>query len=161
MTPPRSRIQAEIRQTKPFASRSQEAVLALLRTTDRVRRVITEQLAPFEVTPQQYNVLRILRGAGPDGLPTLEIADRMIEDAPGITRLLDRLEAKHLVSRERCPSDRRQVTCRISRTGLKLLAEVDRLVNESDEILGAHLDERELRQLIDLLDKIRAGIDPI
>jgi DNA-binding MarR family transcriptional regulator len=153
-----SRIQAEIRQSRPFASRSQEAVIALLRTTDRVRRLIAEQLAPFEVTPQQYNVLRILRGAGPEGLPTLEIADRMIEDAPGITRLIDRLEAKSMVSRERCPTDRRQVTCRIGKPGLKLLAEVDQMVAESDEILGAHLNKQELERLIALLDKIRAGL---
>jgi len=155
-----SRIQAEIRQTRPFASRSQEAVVALLRTADRVRREIADRLAPFEVTPQQYNVLRILRGAGSEGLPTLEIAERMIEDAPGITRLIDRLEAKALVSRERCPTDRRQVTCRVSRAGLKLLADVDRVVTEGDEVLGDHLSERELDRLLDLLDKIRAGLAP-
>jgi DNA-binding MarR family transcriptional regulator len=155
-----SRLQREIRQTRPFGSVAQEALLALIRTTDRVKRVGAERIAPHGVTVQQYNVLRILRGAGPEGLPTLEIADRMLEQAPGITRLLDRLEAKRLVARERCPTDRRQVTCRITRTGLSLLEKLDPIVNEADEIVGASLTQRELEQLITLLDRIRAGIPP-
>ena len=134
------------------------AVAALFRTTDRVRREIAQRLAPFEVTPQQYNVLRILRGAGPDGLATLEIAERMVEDAPGITRLLDRLEAKSLVSRERAPTDRRQLICRINRKGLQLLADVDRKARESEDVLGGVLTEQDLKRLVELLDQIRAGL---
>ena len=94
-----SRIQAEIKQKKPFRSRQQEAGLALLRTADVVRRRIARVIEPHGVTLQQYNVLRILGGAGKEGMPTLEIAGRMIERTPGITRLLDRLEAKRLVRR--------------------------------------------------------------
>ncbi len=101
-----SRLQEEIKQTKPFRSVSQEAMIGLFRTTDMLRRRASTLLDPEGITPQQYNVLRILRGAGTEGLPTLEIASRMIEQAPGITRLLDRLETKRLVSRERCPEDR-------------------------------------------------------
>jgi len=71
-------------------------------------------------------VLRILRGAGQQGTPTLEIADRMIQKNPGITRLLDKLEAKHLVRRKRCPEDRRQVLCWITEAGLRLLADLDK-----------------------------------
>src|SRR4030095_9165523 len=110
-----SPLQREIRQAKPFRSRGQQVVVALLRTADLVRRVVGRVLEPYDITPQQYNVLRILRGAGDRGLPTLEIGERMIEQTPGITRLLDRLEAKELVRRERCREDRRA-----GRSGVRL-----------------------------------------
>src|SRR5437867_4356503 len=97
-----SAIERELKQTRPFPSRRQEAAVALLRTADRLRHLLTRWLEPAGITAQQYNVLRILRGALPGPLPTLEIAERMIERTPGITRLLDRLEAKRLVGRERC-----------------------------------------------------------
>ena len=152
-----SRIQQEIKQTRPFRSTAQEAGIALLRTTDLVRRRMSAVLEAEDVTVQQYNVLRILRGAGTDGLPTLEIAERMIEQAPGITRLLDRLEAKGLVSRERCPTDRRQVTCRIAKPGLTLLAALDPIVDALDDSMLGNLTRTELKQLIHLLDRIRAA----
>src|SRR6185503_4447948 len=116
-----SAVQREIRQTRPFRSRSQEGVIALLRTVDLVRRRLTSVVDEHGITLQQYNVLRILRGAGAQGLPTLDIAERMIEHAPGVTRLLDRLEAKDLVRRERRRQDRRQVFCYATPTALKLL----------------------------------------
>ncbi|HZJ72423.1 MAG TPA: MarR family transcriptional regulator, partial [Planctomycetota bacterium] len=100
-------LQREIRQTRPFPSVEAEAVVGLMRTADVVKRGLARVVEPRGLTLQQYNVLRILRGAGPEGLPTLEIAGRMIEQAPGVTRLLDRLEAKNLVQRARCPRDRR------------------------------------------------------
>lgn len=159
MAPSRSRIQGEIGQTRPFGSRAEEAFAALLRTTDRVRRVSADRIAPHGVTLQQYNVLRILRGAGEDGLPTLEIANRMMEQAPGITRLIDRLEAKRLVARQRDGADRRQVTCRITAAGRARLARLDPLVQASDALVGRSLTQRELGQLIGLLDRIRAGLD--
>ncbi len=112
---------------------------------------------PEDVTPQQYNVLRILRGAGDAGLPTLEIAERMIEQAPGVTRLLDRLEAKSLVRRERCARDRRQVLCYITADGTKLLARLDGPIDEADEAAMAGLTESETKTLIRLLDKVRAA----
>lgn len=154
---PASRIQQEIKQTRPFRSTAQEAGIALLRTTDLVRRRMSVVLEAEGVTVQQYNVLRILRGAGPEGLPTLEIAERMIEQAPGITRLLDRLEAKGLVSRERCPTDRRQVTCRIAKPGLALLSALDPIVDVLDDSMLGNLSRAELQQLIHLLDRIRAA----
>ena len=89
-----SALQREIRQRRPFQSAGHEAVLGLLRTADLVRRLGTALVEPYGITLQQFNVLRILRGAGGDGLPTLEVASRMIEQTPGVTRLLDRLEAK-------------------------------------------------------------------
>jgi DNA-binding MarR family transcriptional regulator len=154
----RSRLQQEIKQKKPFRSVSQEAVIGLFRTTDVLRRHTTAVLEPERITPQQYNVLRILRGAGTDGLPTLEIATRMIEQAPGITRLLDRLEAKRWVSRERCPEDRRRVTCRISESGLALLASLDDVVDDAADSTLLQLSQAEQRQLVGLLDKVRAGL---
>ncbi len=154
-----SQIQREIKQTKPFASRSQEAVVSLMRTADLVRRMVGGIVEPHGITPQQYNVLRILRGAGECGLPTLEIAERMIEQTPGITRLIDRLEAKHLVSRERCLTDRRQVFCRITGPGLELLARLDAPLNETDHEVLSGLDRRELAQLVELLDRVREVIN--
>jgi DNA-binding MarR family transcriptional regulator len=120
-----SRLQRELKQQRPFAAPTQEAAVALMRTADLMRRALSAVVEPLDVTIQQYNVLRILRGAGERGLPTLEIAERMIEQAPGITRLIDRLEAKQLVARERCDTDRRQVFCRITGEGLELLAQLD------------------------------------
>src|SRR5258706_12493191 len=96
LTVPRTIIE-ELKQTKPFPSKRQEAAVALLRTADVIRRLFGAVVEPKGITVQQYNVLRILRGAGEPGLPTLDIAERMIETTPGITRLIDRLETKKLV----------------------------------------------------------------
>lgn len=157
MSTPESAIQREIHQSKPFRTRSQEGVVALLRTADVVRRYIGRVLEPFGVTTQQFNVLRILRGAGPKGLPTLAIGERMIEEAPGITRLLDRLEAKSLVRRERCPEDRRQVLCYATSTALELLGRLDGAMDDADEQgLGA-LSDADKAEMIRLLDAVRAG----
>lgn len=152
-----SAIQREIKQGRPFPSRSAEGVVALLRTTDLLRRVLSEVVEPRGITLQQYNVLRILRGAGPEGLPTLEIGVRMIEHSPGVTRLLDRLQAKRLVRRARCPRDRRQVLCRITPAGATVLGELEEpLALASGAVLGRLGDSRAVR-LIRLLDEVRAG----
>ncbi|MDQ3948705.1 MAG: MarR family transcriptional regulator [Gemmatimonadota bacterium] len=148
-------LQREIKQKRPFRSRGQEATIALLRTADVVRRRLTRTVEPHGITLQQYNVLRILKGASPDPLPTLEIAQRMIEEQPGITRLLDRLGAKGLVRRERCADDRRQVHCWITKAGLDLLAELDPVVNKADEAAVAALSPAQLQQLLQLLEVIR------
>jgi DNA-binding MarR family transcriptional regulator len=150
-------LQREIRQRKPFRSSAHEALVGLLRTTDRVRRTLAGVVEPRGLTLQQYNVLRILRGARPAGLPTLEIAARMVEHAPGITRLLDRLEAKTLVRRQRHDDDRRQVMCRITPAGLRLLAGLDSGLQRADESTLGMLSRRDLRRLIALLDRIRAA----
>jgi MarR family transcriptional regulator, organic hydroperoxide resistance regulator len=123
-----------------------------------IQRLFERSIEPHGITTQQYNVLRILRGAGPNGLPTLSIAERMIQRAPGITRLLDRLESRNLVERSRCAEDRRQVICRISPAGLELLAGLDEVVDRIDgEALGM-LTEAQQEQLLELLDAIRAGL---
>jgi DNA-binding MarR family transcriptional regulator len=145
----------ELKQTKPFPSKRQEVAVALLRTADVLRRLVSVVVEPKGITVQQYNVLRILRGAGEKGLPTLDIAERMIETTPGITRLIDRLETKKLVVRKRCPTDRRQVFCRITKPGLTLLDALDApMLQASDAALG-HLKKTELASLIDLLDRTR------
>ena len=156
---PTSRIQQELKQSRPFPTKTQEASVGLLRTADVLRRLIDAVVAEHGITTQQYNVMRILRGAGERGLPTLEIAERMIEDAPGITRLIDRLEAKTLVSRERCTVDRRRVYCRITSEGLALLAALDEPVDAAGkQALGALGDQR-ITELISLLDSVRDGAE--
>jgi len=132
--------------------------VALMRTADLVKRAVGLVIEARGITPQQFNVLRILRGAGADGLPTLEIAERMVEQTPGITRLLDRLEAKQLVDRERCPRDRRQVTCRITSEGLALLKTLDVPVAEAEKAALSALSPHQLKQLIALLDRTRNGL---
>lgn len=153
--PAGSRLQREIKQTKPFPSLAAEAALSLLRTADALWRQATLLLEPHGLTPQQYNVLRILRGAGVAGLPTLEIGTRLIEETPGVTRLVDRLVEKGLVRRGRGPSDRRQVLCFATAEALDLLARLDDDVRHLDEAHLAPLGERRLRQLVDALDEIR------
>lgn len=152
-----SRLQRELKQKRPFAAPTQEAAVALMRTADLMRRALAAVVEPLDVTIQQYNVLRILRGAGQRGLPTLEIAERMIEQAPGITRLIDRLEAKQLVARERCDTDRRQVFCQITRDGLALLAQLDQPIEEAEKDALRDLSDPQLARLLSLLDRARVG----
>src|SRR5436305_15174362 len=140
-----------------FRSREQEATLGLLRTADAVKRSLAQVIEPHGITPQQYNVLRILRGAGADGLPTLTIGERMIEQTPGVTRLVDRLERKGLVARTPCPTDRRRVFCRITSVGLQLLSELDEPVNRWDTQSVSVLAPSELDSLITLLDRVRSA----
>lgn len=147
-------IQKEIKQSRPFRSKSQEAVVSLLRTVDLLKRHLTGLVESRGITLQQYNVLRILRGAHPEPLLTLEVADRMIEQAPGITRLLDRLEARDLIRRERCPTDRRRVHCWITDTGLEILEDLDTRIDEADDAIS-RLGEKNVQKLIDLLTDIR------
>jgi DNA-binding MarR family transcriptional regulator len=153
--PRSSRLQTEIRQKRPFASRGQECVVGLLRTTDLVRRRLAGVIEPHGLTLQQYNVLRILRGAGAEGLPTLEIGARMVEQTPGVTRLIDRLVRKSLCERERGPSDRRQVLCRITPAGLALLGRIDGPILEADRACLGELVPAEVERLIGLLDAVR------
>lgn len=153
-----SRLQEEIRQTKPFRSPAQEAWLSVIKTADYLKRAAADCFEPHGITEQQYNVLRILRGAGDSGLPTLAIAERLIEHTPGITRLIDRLEAKNLVRRERSESaaaDRRQVYCRLTRQGAALLAGLDSQVDDLGASLFRQVRKRELKFLIETLAKIR------
>jgi DNA-binding MarR family transcriptional regulator len=152
------RLQQEIRQTRPFQSAYHEAFLGVMKTADCFRRAVAGIVAPFGITPQQYNVLRILRGAEPEGLPTLAIAERLIEETPGMTRLIDRLEAKGLIRRTRCKEDRRQVLCRATPAGLDLLKRIDPLIGLSERRLAAAWKESEAKTVIRLLDAAREAM---
>jgi len=156
--PTESSLQKEIRQSKPFRSRGHEALLGLLRTASLLRQSMARTIDLHGITAQQYNVLRILRGAGEEALPTLEIAERLIEPNPGVTRLLDRLVARGFASRQRCPEDRRQVLCRITNEGLALL---DAMGSDIDAMEASALDmltPAEQDRLVGLLDRIRAEL---
>lgn len=150
----RSRLQAEIKQNKPFASLEHEAILGLLRTAAIVDHANEEALRGFGVTGTQYNVLRILRGAGANGLCGREIGERMITRVPDVPRLLDRLEKAMLISRERDANDRRHVTARITAKGRELLDEIGTVSPVENRF--KQLSRDQLRALIDVLDTIRA-----
>lgn len=138
-----------------FRSRSQEAVLGLFRANDALRRWFSAVVEPAGITIQQYHVLRILRRAGPEGLPTLAIAQRLAEHAPGITRLLDRLEEHGWVRRTRSAVDRRQVVCHLTPAGRSLLAALDGPVDAADDRCLAMLGPEDLDALIRILGTIR------
>lgn len=158
---PTRTLQQELKQSKPFATPADEALVALMRTASLVRRAIAQRVEPYGISPAQYNVLRILRGAGPDGLPTLAVRDRLIEEAPGITRVMDKLEEAGHVARKRAKDDRRVVHCVITDQGLRLLVAMDTLVRETAGLITTGLpDTAQQRELIDLLAKVRAGLDP-
>ncbi len=153
-------LQKAIRQQRPFESAGQEIVLGLMRTTDVMRRVFNEVYEPHGITSPQYNVLRILRGTRPDGLPTLAIRERMVERTPGVTRLIDRLEARGWVERETPKSDRRQVICRITTDGLKFLEGLDGPVRALAGSAANALSEKDQHKLISLLDTLRVSHEP-
>jgi DNA-binding MarR family transcriptional regulator len=132
-------------------SRRQDAVVGIMRTANYLRRFTSPVFDQHDITSQQFNVLRILRGAGLEGLPTLDIAEKMIEQAPGITRLMDRLERKKLVRRERPSDNRRQVLCYITKPGLDLLQKLDITVRNQDKQALHRLEESEIEELIRLL----------
>jgi DNA-binding MarR family transcriptional regulator len=151
----RPQLRDEIRQTRPFASLEQEAYLSLGRTWSLLEHATAESLKPHGITPTQYNVLRILRGAGTNGLCRSEVMERMIARVPDATRLLDRMEAIDLIARKRSSEDRRFVTTRITEDGLRLLAELDEAIMELHERQFAALDDESLHSLIELLGLVR------
>lgn len=152
-----SDVRRELQQSRPFRSESQEATISLLRTASVVGRRFSRVVEPHSISLAQYNVLRILRGAGEEGLPTLAIRDRMIEEGSTVTRLLDKLETAGLVNRSRCRPDRRQVLCTITETGLELLTKLDPQIDAADHAAVAMLSATTRRQLIDILGLIRLG----
>ena len=159
-TAPRS-LQEELQQNRPFHSSAEEALVALMRTASLVRRAIAQRVEPYGISPAQYNVLRILRGAGEEGLPTLAVRDRLIEEAPGITRLIDKLEEAGYVRRDRTGRDRRMVHCCITERGLALLAAMDTIVRETTRLVSVGIpSEEDQRAMIALLARIRAGMSP-
>jgi len=151
----KTRLRDEIKQLRPFDSLEQEALLNVLRTADALIQQLGAVLKPFKLSHSQYNVLRILRGASSDGLACQEISERMISRDPDITRLLDRLEARDLVTRTRDQKDRRVVMVRITPEGLRLLDTLHKPIAEVDRSALQHLGEQQLRTLIQLLELAR------
>ena len=149
------RLQKELKRRRPFDSPEQEAVLNIARTADRFGICFARLFREYGLTPSQYNVLRILRGSEPDGLICREIGERMIARDPDVTKLLDRLEARGLVSRERQEKDRRVIVARVTPEGLRLVKEIDRPVLQMTRELLGHLGERKLGTLIRLLEEAR------
>jgi DNA-binding MarR family transcriptional regulator len=151
------RLLREIQQSKPFECLEVEATISLARTADALLRDLEGLLKAAGLSPGQYNVLRILRGAGPGGLACRAIAERMITRDPDITRLLDRLEKHGLVERAREARDRRVVTTRIRPAGLRLLKSLDRPVVDLNRRRLSHMGTRRLRSLLALLETARCG----
>ena len=148
-------ILEELKIGRPLHSRAQEAAIALLRTAHLLRRRLEAAVGEEGITTQQYNVLRILRGArGP--LPTMEISGRMIETSCGITRLVTTLEEKGLLRRDQFPGDRRQFLCRITPAGLRILERLEDEVTAIDESLTSGLSSQQLDALLDILSEMRA-----
>ena len=154
------RLQRELKKRKPFESPEVEAVLNILRTADQFENRFGRLFRQFGLTNSQYNVLRILRGEG-EPMPSLEIADRMVQVVPAITGLIDRLEKQELVQRQRSSEDRRVVFVEITRKGVTLLSKIDGPDVELHRSLLGHLSRKELKELSRLLEKARAPLcDP-
>jgi len=156
------KLQHEIGKRQPFACAEEEALLSILRTADVLHRAIAEMFKPFDLSATQYNVLRILRGtcpAGTSGLPCNAIAGQMLTRVPDMTRLLDRQEKRSLISRAREETDRRVVRTCITEKGLKVLSELDTIVDACNRKYLGHMDQTQLRQLIDLLELARERIE--
>jgi DNA-binding MarR family transcriptional regulator len=151
-------IQAEIKQARPFSSLEEEALLSLQRTADRLQWRSSELFKPYGISPTQYNALRILRGAKDRGRSCSEIAERMINRDPDITRLIDRLERRGLVQRAREDKDRRVVIARITPAGLELLKELDQPVEELTRKILGRLGNQRLKTLIKLLEMARKQV---
>ncbi len=149
-----SQLQFEIKQNKGFTSTAEEALLNLQRTADHIQIAYTRLFREHGITSQQYNVLRILRGAG-EPLPILEVGDRMVTVVPAITGLIDRLEKQGLVRRTRSEADRRVVTVTILGKGLSLLGDLDKPIVTLSKQLLTHMEEKELKKTIQLLEKMR------
>ncbi len=147
----------ELRQTKPFSNLAQEAHVSVIRTAAVLSERLDRVLKPFDVSSTQYNVLRILRGAGDEGLCRNEIRDRLVTRMPDVTRLLDRMEDAGLVARERGSEDRRLVSTRLTERGRALVDQLDEPVDREDSRQFEQLNEDELRELLRLLALARSG----
>ncbi len=152
-----TKLQKELKQTKPFASLEEEVLLNLARTAEHVSAHFAGVLKRADLTPTQYNALRILRGAGEQGLTCGEIGERMVTRESDITRLLDRLGKRGLITRERPETNRRIVVARITDVGLTLLAELDGPVQEANRVAASHLGRARLKTLNELLEELRGN----
>lgn len=153
----RTGLQSELKKRGPFASLEQEAMLNLLRASDQFQNRFGRLFREYGLTSSQYNILRILRGEGKP-MPSLEIADRMIQVVPAITGLIDRLQEAGMVTRRRCETDRRVVYIELTDKARSLLADLDEPVIELHRNLLGHLSRTELKELVQLLEKARVSL---
>jgi DNA-binding MarR family transcriptional regulator len=149
------KLAKEIRQSKPFRSREEEAFLNLGRTYEFLQQQIADVLKQHQLTPTQYNMLRILRGAGADGLTCSQATERMLTADPDITRLLDRMEARGLIRRDRGQDDRRVVITRITDLGVELTNRIDAPLHQRFQECVGRVSEQRLKELIDTLEVLR------
>lgn len=152
-----SHLQDEIKQTKPFARPGDEALLSILRTASVLEHAFNELLRPFGLTMTQYNVLRILQGAGAAGLCGREIGERLVSRVPDVSRLLDRMADTGLVAKERDAADRRHVTTRLTAKGRRLLAQATPPLMEAEGGRMDRLSARSVKAVIEALELIREG----
>jgi DNA-binding MarR family transcriptional regulator len=149
------KILSELQQTKPFRHVEEELFLNVQRTADALMQELLDVLRPFGLSATQYNVLRILRGAGDAGVTCKDIAARMVTRDPDITRLLDRLERRHLLTRTRAKEDRRFVAIRITDEGLALLRQLDEPIGQKQVDLMRHVDHEQIPIAIELMEQLR------
>ena len=152
------KLQREIHQTKAIRCPEEEAALNVVRTADVLMLALGDVLKPHLLSATQYNVLRILRGAGDQGASCKDIGSRLLTRDPDITRLMDRLEERGLVTRDRAGQDRRVVTHRLSGAGLELVNELDAPIEALHRKTMGHMKAGKLRELVRLLEEVRAGI---
>ena len=153
----KSSLQRELKKKRPFDSPEQETALQILRTNDQLQNRLGRFFRGYGLTSSQYNVLRILRGEG-QPLPSLEIAERMVQVVPAITGLIDRLEKQGLVERKRCEQDRRIVYVALTTKAGELLEQIDSPLNALHKELLGHLTRTELNELSRLLEQARANM---
>jgi DNA-binding MarR family transcriptional regulator len=152
------KLAKEIRQTKPFQSREEEALLNLGRTWEFLQKRVADLMKEHGLTPTQYNMLRILRGAGADGVTCSQATERMLTPDPDITRLLDRMETQGLIRRDRTPEDRRIVIARITDRGLELANHIDGPLHQLLQQCLGRVSRQRLKDLIDTLEALREPV---
>ena len=154
----KSSLATALKQNRPFVSLEQEVYLSILRTASELSHTVDQVFRPFDITPSQYNVLRILQGAGTDGLCRNEISERMVTATPDMTRLLDRMEKAGWVTRERAEEDRRQVSTHITKSGMELLARLEKPTGDFVMSLFTGATTRDLKTVLKVNDQIRTKL---
>ena len=152
------KLQQELQQKKAMPSLEEESLLNVVRTADALMLALSSLLKPYQLSPTQYNVLRILRGAGEQGVSCKDIAARLVARDPDITRLMDRLEQRGLIVRDRAKEDRRIVTHRLTQPGIDLVYELDRPIEALNKQAMRAINAGQLRQLVDVLEQVRANL---
>ena len=154
----KSSLAVALKQNRPFESLEQEAYLSILRTASELSHAVDQFFRPFDITPSQYNVLRILRGAGPKGLCRNEISQRMVTATPDMSRLLDRIEKAGWVTREQSEDDRRQVSTYITKPGMELLASLERPVRDFVARIFDDAAVGDLKTMLKVNERVRAKL---